>query len=171
MRILIGDILSLSRISTHGKTPEKQKLDEILYEAKQNLEVSIAETGAVITNDSLPKVPVDKIQITQLFQNLLGNAIKFQSNKTPSIHISAKELNGNWVIGVKDNGIGIEAEYLNRIFSVFQRLHSRDEYEGTGIGLAICKKIVERHGGSIWAESKPITEQNLYLHYQNKKGI
>ena len=109
----------------------------------------------MVTSDPMPTVPVDESQIVQLFQNLIANALKFHSERPPQIHIGARAEEGRWVVWVRDNGIGIDPQYFERIFQVFQRLHTRKTYPGTGIGLAICKKIVERHGGRIWVESQP----------------
>ena len=120
-----------------------------------NLQVAIGESGAVVTHDPLPVVMADPTQLSQLFQNLIGNALKFRGERPPEIHVGAEQQGEEWLFWVRDNGIGIEAQYAERIFVIFQRLHTRDEYPGTGIGLAICKRIVERHGGRIWVESEP----------------
>jgi len=120
-----------------------------------NLKVILGETGTVIDHDPLPTVRGDSIQLGQVFQNLIGNAIKFRGNAPPRIHVGARRNNGEWVFEVRDNGIGIDPRNFERIFVLFQRLHTRQEYPGTGMGLAICKKIIERHGGRIWVESKP----------------
>jgi chemotaxis family two-component system sensor kinase Cph1 len=125
-----------------------------LQEALSNLSVAIRESGAQITHDPLPTVMGDATQLVQLFQNLIGNALKFRREEPPEIHIRAEPKDGFWRLSVQDNGIGIESKYSDRIFVVFQRLHGRVAYPGTGIGLAICKKIVERHGGTIWVESE-----------------
>jgi two-component system, chemotaxis family, sensor kinase Cph1 len=117
--------------------------------------VAIKESGAVVTSGVLPTVRADPLLLRLVFQNLIGNAIKFRNERPPAIHIDAKQEKAAWVFSVRDNGIGIEPQYSERIFEVFQRLHSRSEYPGTGIGLAICKKIVERHGGHIWVTSEP----------------
>jgi light-regulated signal transduction histidine kinase (bacteriophytochrome) len=126
-----------------------------LHHALVNLRGSIEDSGAQVTNGPLPTILADEAQLTQLFQNLVGNAIKYQSGIEPKVHVSAELDDGKrWVFSVKDNGLGIEAKYFEKIFGMFQRLHKREEYAGTGIGLAICKKIVKRHGGSIFVESQ-----------------
>jgi len=119
-----------------------------------NLSIKIKEKNALITNDELPTIFADGGQMVQLFQNLIGNALKF-CKTSPIIHISADEEKDHYLFSVKDNGIGIEPQYFDKIFQIFQRLHTKEEYGGTGIGLAICRRIVERHGGKIWVESKP----------------
>ena len=129
--------------------------EEAFEQALTNLGSAIAESGAQVTHDSLPTVLADEMQLTQLFQNLVGNAIKYQSPGVPRVHISATmNPDKKWTFSVKDNGLGIDPQYFERIFGMFQRLHKREEFAGTGIGLAICKKIVERHGGSISVESE-----------------
>jgi len=128
---------------------------EALRRALINLRAAIEESGAAVTHDPLPVVRGDDSQLAQLFQNLIGNALKFRSASVPRIHVSAREDKDHWEFAVRDNGIGIDPQYFERIFMVFQRLHNKDEYPGTGIGLAICKKVVDRHGGRIWVESEP----------------
>ncbi len=156
MQTLINDLLAFSRIGTRGNPFAPVACEAILKAATENLDVAIAESGVVITHDPLPTLVADQTQLTQLFQNLFGNAIKFRrTEETPRIHVAAKRENGAWQFGIRDNGIGIDAQYFDRIFVIFQRLHGRLEYPGTGIGLAICKKIVERHGGRMWVESEP----------------
>jgi light-regulated signal transduction histidine kinase (bacteriophytochrome) len=123
--------------------------------ARDNLAKAVEESGAIIFQDPLPNVSGDEVQLMQLFQNLLANAIKFRGPELPQIWVSAGKKGREWIFAVKDNGLGIAPEHQERIFSIFQRLHHRSEYPGTGIGLAICKKIVERHGGRIWVESQP----------------
>ncbi|MBI1281579.1 MAG: PAS domain S-box protein [Anaerolineaceae bacterium] len=153
MRELISGLLQFSRLDGDQDTEEPVSVQEILDRALTNLSVAITDSGAVITHDVLPQVQADSLQLMQLFQNLIGNAIKFRGQETPKIHIGVQKKNDEWQFSVKDNGIGIAPEYKDRIFAMFQRLHGRTEYAGTGIGLAICKKIVERHGGRIWVES------------------
>ncbi len=151
---LLNALLEYSRIHSKGKTFQRVELNKVLAGAVKNLAFSIKESNAKITSGKLPVVHADEGQMVQLFQNLLSNSIKF-STDTPRIHVSSKTESGNYVISVRDEGMGIEPQYFERIFQIFQRLHTREQYEGTGIGLAICKRIVERHGGSIWVESEP----------------
>jgi light-regulated signal transduction histidine kinase (bacteriophytochrome) len=153
MQQLINDLLEFSRVGTHGKNLQGIDTEVILSQVLADLKVAIAESQAVVTHDPLPTVIGDEIQLIQLFQNLIGNAIKFCQDKPPRVHISTEQKQKEWVFEVRDNGIGMESEFFERIFTLFQRLHSRTEYPGTGIGLAVCKKIVERHGGQIWVES------------------
>lgn len=155
MHELINDLLAFSRVAHRPGSVAPTSLDTVLAEARRNLESAIAESGAVITHDALPTVAADPTQCLQLLQNLLGNAIKFRGPTAPVIHISAKRLPAFWQVSVRDNGIGIEEQYFDRIFTLFQRLHTREEYPGTGFGLSICRKIVESHGGRIWVESRP----------------
>jgi light-regulated signal transduction histidine kinase (bacteriophytochrome) len=156
MQRLIDDLLAYSRVSTKGKELLDTSSDEALEKALLNLRGAIGESGALVTHDPLPIVLADEMQLVQLFQNLVGNAIKYQDPGVPRIHVSAARNGGKtWIFSVQDNGLGIDSLYFDKIFGVFQRLHGRDEFAGTGIGLAICKKIVERHGGSISVESTP----------------
>jgi PAS domain S-box-containing protein len=156
MQRLIQDLLTYSRVGTRGLNLLATSSEEALGQAVKNLRGTIEERGALVTHDLLPAVLADEIQLVQLFQNLIGNGIKYQSPGTPRIHISAARNGGErWTFSVKDNGLGIDSQYFERIFGMFQRLHKREEFEGTGIGLAICKKIVERHGGNISVESEP----------------
>jgi len=154
MQILINDLLAYSRIGTRGREFEPVPCEEVLGLALVNLLTVIEETESVVTHDELPTVMADKTQLVQLFQNLISNAIKFRSDKQPRVHVSAKHKENEWIFSIKDNGIGIDPRYEDRIFEVFQRLHGRGQYSGTGIGLAICKKIVERHGGLIRLQSE-----------------
>jgi PAS domain S-box-containing protein len=155
MQRLIQDLLKFSRVGSKGTDPCNTSSEEALQQAIFNLRGAIEASGAQITNDTLPNVMADEAQLTQLFQNLVGNAIKYQSTGIPRVHISA-ERNGEskWMFSVQDNGLGIDSKYFEKIFGMFQRLHKREEFAGTGIGLAICKKIIERHGGSISVESQ-----------------
>jgi len=155
MQALINDLLAYSRVGTKARPFERTDCAALVDTAIADLRVAIAESGAQIACDPLPVVMADAMQLSQLFRNLLGNAIKFRSAAAPQVGIAAERTDAGWCFAVRDNGIGIAPEYYERIFVLFQRLHSRREYAGTGIGLALCKKIVERHGGRIWVESTP----------------
>lgn len=155
MQRLINDLLAYSRIETRGKPPERISMQNVLGRAMVNLRSLVEENCAVVTNDKLPDVMADPTQMVQLLQNLIGNGIKFCAGESPQVHISACRKGSAWQFSVRDNGIGIDPHYKDRIFVIFQRLHGKREYPGTGIGLALCKRIVERHGGSIWFESEP----------------
>jgi PAS domain S-box-containing protein len=156
MQRLIQDLLAYSRVGTKGKDLIETSSEEALQQALVNLRGAIEESRAVVTHDPLPAVLADEMQLIQLFQNLVSNAIKYQRPGTPRVHVSVAKNGGRkWDFAVKDNGLGIDPQYFERIFGMFQRLHKRDEFAGTGIGLAICKKIVERHGGNISVESQP----------------
>lgn len=154
MQGLIGALLAFSRVDRYGGPIAAVDMEAVLGGALANLQVAIRESAAVVTHDPLPRVPADGPQLTQVFQNLIGNAIKFRTVTAPQIHVGAAALPDAWQFFVRDNGIGIDPEYAERIFLIFQRLHSRRDYPGTGIGLALCKKIIERHGGKIWVESQ-----------------
>ncbi len=139
-----------------GREPESVDANRSLGDALGNLLEVVREAGATVTRDELPMISGDPTQLVQLFQNLIGNAIKFRSPDRPClVHISARRQDGAWIFSIRDNGIGIATEQFERIFVIFQRLHAQDKYPGTGIGLAICKKIAERRGGRIWVESRP----------------
>jgi light-regulated signal transduction histidine kinase (bacteriophytochrome) len=156
MQRLIKDLLTYSRVTTTGKELLNTSSEEALQQALMNLRGSIDESGAVVTHDPLPTVMADEMQLIALFQNLVGNAVKYQNPGVPRVHISAANHPGRkWTFSVRDNGLGIDVQYFEKIFGMFQRLHKREEFAGTGIGLAICKKIVERHGGKISVESQP----------------
>jgi chemotaxis family two-component system sensor kinase Cph1 len=154
MQALINDLLMISRVGTRGKPLQPCESGLALEHALINLRMATAESGATVTHDEMPRVVADVSQLTQLLQNLIGNALKFHGGEKPQIHIGAERRNDEWVVSVRDNGIGISPEFFDRIFVIFQRLHGKQEYPGTGIGLAVCKKIVERHGGAIWVESE-----------------
>jgi PAS domain S-box-containing protein len=156
MQGLIQDLLAYSRAGTNGKALREISGEDALQAALSNLRAAVEQSGAVVTHDSLPVIKIDETQLTQIFQNLVGNAIKYRRAESPQVHISASKNGGNeWIFSVRDNGLGIDPQYFDRIFVLFQRLHGRDEFEGTGIGLAICKKLLERMGGRIWVESQP----------------
>ena len=163
MMAMIQALLTYSRVGTRGKEFEPTDCEDILSKALSNLQVAIEEKGAAVTHGPLPTVTADDIQLLQLFQNLLGNAIKFCDEKQPQVHVSAEEQDEDWLFSFRDNGIGIDPEFKDRIFLIFQRLHGKGEYKGTGIGLAVCKKIVERHDGRIWVESEPGKGATFYF--------
>ncbi len=154
MQGLINDLLAYSRVGTRGKPFELTNCDDVFNYAVANLRVAIEENGAVVTHEGLPTIMADGMQMVQLFQNLVGNALKFHSDKRPEVHVEARRNDAEWLFSVRDNGIGIAPEQYERIFVIFQRLHGREEYPGTGIGLAVCKRIIERHKGRIWVESE-----------------
>lgn len=153
MQTLINDLLAFSRLGTRKKPFCRIDLNEVVSQVLKNLEFSIKESNAIISVDTLPEISCDKTQLEQVFQNLISNAIKFRGDKKPEITIDVIESGTNWQISVRDNGIGFNPDYSEKIFIIFQRLHGKDKYTGTGIGLALCRKIVERHGGKIWTES------------------
>lgn len=155
MQNLINDLLAYSRVGTRGNPMAPVETDGSVRRAMANLTAAIEESGATVTVDDMPTVSADSTQLEQLFQNLIGNAIKYRGERTPEVRVAATPEGGSWHFTISDNGIGIDPAYAERIFVIFQRLHGKEEYEGTGIGLAICKKIVERHGGRIWVESQP----------------
>jgi two-component system sensor histidine kinase/response regulator len=156
MQALINDLLAYSRIGTKARPFEPTDCNAVVKTALAQLRIAIDESGAEVAVGALPTVPGDATQLLQLFQNLIGNAIKFRGGgRPPKVDVSAEPHADGWCFAVRDNGIGIAPEYFERVFVLFQRLHGRTEYAGTGIGLAICKKIVERHGGRIWVESTP----------------
>jgi len=168
MKQLINDLLAYSRVNTQGKDFAQVDCEEVLRLALANLRMATEESGAVVTHGPLPAIRGDASQLIQLFQNLIGNAIKFRGDRSPLIHLSAEEKETEWLFSVRDNGIGIAPEYHDRIFIIFQRLHKKEEYPGTGIGLASCRKIVERHGGAIRVEAAP--ERGSVFYFTIEKG-
>ena len=168
MKQLIEDLLTYSRVGTRGKDFQPVELEAPLQKAISNLRSAIEESSATVTWEPLPAVRADDMQLAQLFQNLIGNALKFRSASVPRIHVVTTEKESEFEFVVSDNGIGIEPQYYERIFMVFQRLHNKTEYPGTGIGLAICKKVVERHGGRIWVESR--LGEGSAFHFTLPKG-
>jgi light-regulated signal transduction histidine kinase (bacteriophytochrome) len=163
MQRLIQDLLAYSRVDTQGQVFEPVSVEALVGYALDNVRAAVEESRAVVTHDPLPTVMADERQLLQLLQNLLSNALKFRGEQPPRVHVSAERRGSEWLFSVRDNGIGIDPQYAERIFAVFQRLHTIAEYPGTGIGLAICKKIVERHGGRIWVESQPGTGSTFYF--------
>jgi signal transduction histidine kinase len=163
MQALIEDLLTYSRVDTKGKEFGSTDMEEVFERVILDLQKIIEESGATVTHDPLPTIKADSLQMMQLLQNLINNGIKFRREEPPRVHVSARREDGQWHFRVSDNGIGIEPEYQGRIFIIFQRLHTRDEYPGTGIGLAVCKRITDRHGGNIWVESE--TGRGSTFHY------
>ncbi len=155
MQTLIQDLLAFSRAGRNKPTGGDADCNLLMKDVLLNLAASIQESGAVVSYDALPVVTADRMQLSQLLQNLIGNAIKFRNQKAPAISVKAEEVKGFWQFAVSDDGIGIGPEHVDAVFAVFHRLHTRAEYSGNGIGLAICKKIVEQYGGKIWVESAP----------------
>ena len=163
MQRLIEALLAFSRITTHGAVFADVDSQQALAAALSNLEALIQRSGAEVTNDNLPEVRADSGQLTRVFQDLVGNALKFRSKTPPRIHVRAEPDGSSWRFSVRDNGIGIDPQYAERVFVIFQRLHSRTEYPGTGIGLALCKRIIERHGGRIWFDCRE--KQGTTFHF------
>jgi light-regulated signal transduction histidine kinase (bacteriophytochrome) len=163
MKALIAGLLDLSRAGTGVATLSAVAVDSVLQNALDNLKTVIDESGARVTAGTLPSVIADPVLLTQVFQNLIGNAIKFQKLAAPLVHISAQRQAGEWVFSINDNGIGIDPRHFDKIFKIFERLHSSEEFAGSGIGLAVTRKIVERHGGKIWVESQPGTGSTFYF--------
>jgi len=171
MQGLIQDLLTYSRAGTNGKALREISSETALKEALASLRATIAESGAVVTHDSLPTITTEGTQLTQVFQNLVGNAIKYHGAQAPQVHVSAaKDGGGEWIFSVRDNGMGIEPQYFDRIFVLFQRLHGPTEFKGTGIGLAICKKMLDGLGGKIWVESQPQKGSTFYFTVPERNG-
>jgi len=165
---MIQDLLSFSRVMTRGNPLKSTDANSALGEALANLQTAIQESGALVTNDELPTVWADHSQLVQLFQNLIGNAIKFRREESPRIHITAKKSAEEWEFAIRDNGIGIDKQYFERIFVIFQRLYPGSQYPGTGIGLALCNRIVQRHGGRIWLQSEQGKGATFYFTLKDK---
>jgi light-regulated signal transduction histidine kinase (bacteriophytochrome) len=163
MKRLLNDLLAYSRVSTRGHPLRSISSEAVLDQTLANLQVAITESQATITHDPLPIVLADQTQLLQLFQNLIANALKFRAEQPPEVHISAEARGREWLFSIRDNGIGIDPQFADRIFVIFQRLHNQADYPGTGIGLAICKRIVERHAGRIWVESQPGQGATFYF--------
>jgi light-regulated signal transduction histidine kinase (bacteriophytochrome) len=156
MQGMIQDLLAYSRAGTNGKALREVSTEHALTDALTNLRATIDESGAVVTHDALPAITTNDTELAQVFQNLVANAIKYHGAEVPRVHVSATKNDVNeWIFCVRDNGLGIDPQYFQKIFVLFQRLHGRKEFKGTGIGLAICKRILERLGGRIWVESQP----------------
>ncbi len=170
MQSMINDLLQYSRVGTRGKPFKLTDFESVFGQSLVNLKIAIDENNAIITHDPLPILMADSTQMIEVFQNLISNAIKFRSKESPQVHVSALKKRNEWVFSVRDNGIGIAPEFFDKLFIIFQRLHSRSEYPGTGIGLAVCKKIVERHGGKIWVESEPGKGSTFYFSIPYSKG-
>ena len=169
MSSLINDLLEFARVSRHGNPFRPADFNLVVREALAHLQTAVAESVATVEFRGLPTLRADKGQMVRLFQNLIGNAIKYRGPPPPAVRITAEEKPGETVFAVRDNGIGMEPKYFDRIFVIFQRLHTREEYPGTGIGLAVCKRIVERHGGRIWVESEP--GQGTTFYFSIKKSL
>ena len=163
MHRLINDLLAYARVGSRAADFAPVDCEAIFADAVSTLGSAMEENGATVTHDSLPTVKADKDQLSRLFQNLLSNAIKFRAADPPVVHVSARRKGDEWLFSVRDNGIGIDPEQFERVFLIFQRLHGKTEYSGTGVGLAICKKIVERHGGKIWIEAQAGKGSTFYF--------
>jgi signal transduction histidine kinase len=171
MQGLINDLLTYSRVGTRGKEFTPTDCNVVLARTLLNLKMAIDESGARVTHDPMPTVLGDEFQLGQLFQNLIGNAIKYRGERAPEVHVGCEREGDMWRFAVRDNGIGIHPDYAERIFVIFQRLHTRQEYPGSGIGLAICKKIVDRHRGEIWVESEPKKGSTFYFTLPVKQDV
>jgi light-regulated signal transduction histidine kinase (bacteriophytochrome) len=163
MQVLVNDLLAFSRVGTRDKEFTAADCEKVLQTVLANLQKTLEESSGQVTHDPLPTVRGDETQLLQVLQNLVGNALKFHGAEPPRVHVSAQQIKGEWRFSVRDNGIGIDLQHAERIFLLFQRLHTRAEFPGTGMGLAITKKIVERHGGRIWVESEPGKGSTFYF--------
>ena len=171
MHALVADLLEYSRLQSPTRPVAPTDCARVVAEAIANLRISIDETGAEVTHDPLPVVTADASQLAHLFQNLIANAIKFRGNQAPRVHVSAERRGDEWVFSVRDNGIGIAPRHCQQIFDVFKRLHPEGQYPGTGIGLAICKRVVEHHLGRIWVESEPGRGSVFYFSLPIETGV
>lgn len=171
MQGMISSLLSYSRMEQNRPVYENLSTVDSVAVALRNLQTAIQESAAVVTYDPLPSLRADPAMLTHLFQNLVGNAIKFRGGGAPRVHISASEGDGEWIFSVADEGIGIRPEDAERVFGLFQRLHSKAEYPGSGMGLAICQKIVQRHGGRIWVESEVGKGSRFYFSVKQRLNL
>ncbi len=170
MQLLIQDLLSLSRVQTRGRSPERTDCAKVFRGVMTDLQIAVAEAEATVTCDALPTVMADSVQIAQVLQNMLANALKFRRSEPVRIHVAATRGEAEWQFSVTDNGIGIDSEFFDRIFGIFQRLRTGNDLPGTGMGLAVCKKIIERHGGRIWVESEPGRGSTFFFTIPDNKG-
>ena len=170
MQALLQDLLDYSRVGTRGKPFKLTCCKDVLEQVMANLKIAIEESEALVSHGPLPTIMADEGQLIQLLQNLIGNAVKFHGQEPPRVHVSAERKYNVWVFSVRDNGIGIDSQHAQGIFEIFRRLHTREEYPGTGMGLAICKKIVERHDGRIWVQSQPGEGSTFYFTIQVTGG-
>lgn len=172
MQTLIAGLLEYSRVGRQDEPPARVATGAALDQALTNLRSALEEGKAVVTHERMPSVMGNGAQITRVFQNLVGNAVKFRrSDRAPLVHVSARVRAREALFGVRDNGIGIDPQYSDRVFVIFQRLHTRSEYPGTGIGLSVCKKVIERHGGRIWFESEPGTGTTFWFTLPVAEGL
>jgi len=170
MKTMVQDLLVYSRVESRGRDFERIDCEQIFANVKIDLATAIRKSAATVTCGRLPTVMADQSQFTQLLQNLIGNAIKYRGDEPPRVHVQAERDDGMWVFSVKDNGIGIDPEYFSKVFQMFKRLHTRDEYPGTGIGLSLCQRIVHRHGGKIWVESEAGSGSTFYFTIPDTKA-
>jgi len=169
MQNLISDLLIFSRVGSRGKPFKTTDMNVVIENILDNFRHLIKETNSMVIYDPLPIIEADESQMIQLFQNLISNGIKFRGEKDPIIHVTAEIKADKWIFAVKDNGIGINTKFFDRIFIIFQRLHKKNEYGGTGIGLAVCKKIVQRHGGKIWVDSEFGNGSSFHVSIKKRK--
>ncbi len=171
MQSLIQDLLALSRVQTRAKPVSSTDCAKVFRDVMDNLQIAVADANATVTSDSLPVIVAESTQVAQLFQNLIDNALKFRGSGPVRIHVGAARRKGEWEFSVSDNGIGIEPQFHERIFGIFQRLHATGDFPGTGIGLAVCKKIVDLHGGRIWLDSTPGRGTTFFFTIPDKNSV